>query len=623
MAQNSVVSPPMSPLSPQSSSAQPSPSTSGAVNTLSSNQLKLQALKQRKAELEKKLSEKNSQLQEICRKEAQLIGVYPVAGDVSCLQTSATLPRKVGTSFKLSEVLINNKEDDVNNLLLQKQVQQQICKASQKLMSDTSQPKSVRRTHKANYEAAHQKLLAINHALALYKRRQYQQHAEESPAMRRNSVGSATTVTGRSKAASITSDSSGNINGSEGALNESSVGYHLLHHSPTKSVASFPGAGHHGNRKHGGTSQFYPAYQHSPPVDPQDYFYNNHHLKHRSAILLQQQQQQHHYHQPQNVQLFYVEEPQIFLQPPELFSDHFVEPSPPPSTSYQQHHPVLAPVQPELEAGAFGVGGLGGYWALNENNERVWCSMERFSSLDRNKQQSRAMRTSHNVTPTKSTSLGNFDFLTKQDVDTISLSSISSEKKQLLREKVWCETSMDSVVVKSKNIHTRPVPPLPPLSADERSKENIYQNQSEIVACLSQTPFDHRPPPLPPTSSSTVAAAKATNIQRTNSSLSCGPMSGTLNKASEIRIESPKNVTVVQQAKFLPYKEVTKPFEMSDFYKYSTKFRQKVMLAEANGLNQQTTTTTDATNNNGDLQGIQKGVYQPPNPSICHPISYQ
>ncbi|XP_068142662.1 probable serine/threonine-protein kinase cdc7 [Drosophila tropicalis] len=43
----------------------------------------------------------------------------------------------------------------------------------------------------------------------------------------------------------------------------------------------------------------------------------------------------------------------------------------------------------------------------------------------------------------------------------------------------------------------------------------------------------------------------------------------------DIRIESPKNMTVVQQATFQPYKEVTKPFEMSDFYKYSTKFKQK------------------------------------------------
>lgn len=45
--------------------------------------------------------------------------------------------------------------------------------------------------------------------------------------------------------------------------------------------------------------------------------------------------------------------------------------------------------------------------------------------------------------------------------------------------------------------------------------------------------------------------------------------------ASEIHVESPKNMTVVQQAKFQPYKEVSKPFEMSDFYKYSTKYRQQ------------------------------------------------
>lgn len=54
---------------------------------------------------------------------------------------------------------------------------------------------------------------------------------------------------------------------------------------------------------------------------------------------------------------------------------------------------------------------------------------------------------------------------------------------------------------------------------------------------------------------------------------------------SDIHIESPKNMTVVQPAKFQPYKEETKPFEMSDFYKYSTKFRQKntnVMPSEQN-----------------------------------------
>ncbi|XP_029662388.1 uncharacterized protein LOC115235039 [Formica exsecta] len=38
---------------------------------------------------------------------------------------------------------------------------------------------------------------------------------------------------------------------------------------------------------------------------------------------------------------------------------------------------------------------------------------------------------------------------------------------------------------------------------------------------------------------------------------------------------SPQNCTVVQPGKYQPYREVTKPFEMSDFYKYSTKFRKR------------------------------------------------
>ncbi|XP_045779591.1 atrophin-1 isoform X2 [Maniola jurtina] len=41
-----------------------------------------------------------------------------------------------------------------------------------------------------------------------------------------------------------------------------------------------------------------------------------------------------------------------------------------------------------------------------------------------------------------------------------------------------------------------------------------------------------------------------------------------------VSLESPGNMTVIEQGKCIPYREETKPFEMSDFYKYSTKFRQ-------------------------------------------------
>ncbi|KAI9581493.1 hypothetical protein GQX74_012818 [Glossina fuscipes] len=69
-------------------------------------------------------------------------------------------------------------------------------------------------------------------------------------------------------------------------------------------------------------------------------------------------------------------------------------------------------------------------------------------------------------------------------------------------------------------------------------------------------------------------------LNNTTANVSSSVTGNTL--SPDIRIESPKNVTIVQPATFQPYKEVTKPFEMSDFYKYSTKFRQKENNTDAN-----------------------------------------
>lgn len=132
---------------------------------------RLQLLKQRKTDLEKILLEKNSLLQQLCRQEAQIIGCYDFESDGK----SSTLRRKVNTAFKLPENLLNgssDKEDEINKLLLGKQIQQQISEASLKLANDLSQTKSIRRTHKANYEAAQQKLNTINKSLSALKKRQ-------------------------------------------------------------------------------------------------------------------------------------------------------------------------------------------------------------------------------------------------------------------------------------------------------------------------------------------------------------------------------------------------------------------------------------------------------------------
>lgn len=153
------------PESPASASHSP-----GASQTATAQRLQL--LKQRKLDLEKILLEKNNLLQQLCRQEAQIIGCYDFeTGDGK----SSTLRRKVNTAFKLPENLLNgtsDKEDEINKLLLGKQIQQQISEASLKLANDLSQTKSIRRTHKSNYEAAQQKLISINQSLSALKKRQ-------------------------------------------------------------------------------------------------------------------------------------------------------------------------------------------------------------------------------------------------------------------------------------------------------------------------------------------------------------------------------------------------------------------------------------------------------------------
>lgn len=43
----------------------------------------------------------------------------------------------------------------------------------------------------------------------------------------------------------------------------------------------------------------------------------------------------------------------------------------------------------------------------------------------------------------------------------------------------------------------------------------------------------------------------------------------------QLHVESPLNVTIIQEGSWKPYKEEIKSYEISDFYKYSEKYRQQ------------------------------------------------
>lgn len=98
-----------------------------------------------------------------------------------------------------------------------------------------------------------------------------------------------------------------------------------------------------------------------------------------------------------------------------------------------------------------------------------------------------------------------------------------------------------------------------------------------------------------------------------------------------VPVESPKNIEVVSPGTWCPYKEVSKPFEMSDFYKYSTKFRNRQV---DNNINKTTSTpmqpnisteikTQYSEQIDNNIDPVQKGVYQPLRPLKCQPFLIQ
>ncbi|KAK2582596.1 hypothetical protein KPH14_004884 [Odynerus spinipes] len=103
-----------------------------------------------------------------------------------------------------------------------------------------------------------------------------------------------------------------------------------------------------------------------------------------------------------------------------------------------------------------------------------------------------------------------------------------------------------------------------------------------------------------------------------------------------ILVRSPHNCTIVQAGKYQPYREVTKPFEMSDFYKYSTKFRKRNEILGQTSSNencldshvgdltgssdlQKESNSSNYVHNGNVTSPVQKKIYQPVERMTCQP----
>jgi hypothetical protein len=149
------------------------------------------------------------------------------------------------------------------------------------------------------------------------------------------------------------------------------------------------------------------------------------------------------------------------------------------------------------------------------------------------------------------------------------------------RQKEWYETSLDSganadhnaIAIHKNIVHYQSSPPS--IRIKTLNNDNAKDNQ---ISGTSMSPVNHK-------------RDKQSEMQHMMQQSHSRYDQSTRPKVLEIPAESkssvdicedgirplnsPQSCTVVQPGKYQPYREVTKPFEMSDFYKYSTKFRKR------------------------------------------------
>lgn len=248
--------------------------------------------------------------------------------------------------------------------------------------------------------------------------------------------------------------------------------------------------------------------------------------------------------------------------------------------------------------------GLGGYWISLENNERIWVSNDDQPCTYVSRKNSQIKR-SDAMSGTKSSSVGNFLLLSdkcEDTTDSISLASFYSENKKQQKEKKWSETLMDGPTCLTSAVPTKPRNKSSNREKNKLSSQSmLLPNRSNIIPIHYQPVHQEYPsqyiPTLPPKPSENNLqfSPKQNGLAQKDifHSMQCVPSQLSPSNNTEVKdilIESPKNVHVIQHAKIRPYKEISKPFEMSDFYKYSTKYRQMTAAFNADKLTPTTST---------------------------------
>lgn len=173
--------------------------------------------------------------------------------------------------------------------------------------------------------------------------------------------------------------------------------------------------------------------------------------------------------------------------------------------------------------------------------------------------------------------------------------NINSDTLRKNKQKEWYETSLDGPPCP---LAVTPTPSLPPMRTRTHSHshsiapsiapEEKYLDypQSPTTPAPITHHFQHaqHSPLLPPLRIHSPQMSTANHHSpQLHSPSTPKEIPAESNPSPRVQLENreifnnnmPKNCTVVQQAQWKPYHEETKPFEMADFYKYSTKYKKK------------------------------------------------
>ncbi|KAJ8681835.1 hypothetical protein QAD02_017627 [Eretmocerus hayati] len=195
------------------------------------------------------------------------------------------------------------------------------------------------------------------------------------------------------------------------------------------------------------------------------------------------------------------------------------------------------------------------------------------------------------------------------------------------KEKEWIETSLDTAprLVRRASQHNPPtiqVQPQsqqPPMPHRERAppvrSNSIPSNRRPRL--LEPDELHQHQQPRPPVPRFVDGKPRVLEIPAESK-----PSPGSQENGNDTiaTLNSPTNHTVVQPGKYQPYREITKPFEMSDFYKYSTKFRKKVdgnVTNDQSQLQQQSASNLNTQKNQKQSNHSVQRITQPVQRNQC------